>query len=131
MTKEWYKTHGYNLSINIDQLAIDRAERDVMAAYVRPILHDADPECDEEVAHCVADLAILLLMQRNISITRSGAKEKTSVNSMSADGWRILEEMALTANMSLKRLRQMEGAVADAKVTDICKFKFTTNYIHT
>lgn len=131
MTKEWYKSHGYNMSINIDQAVIDRAEADVMAAYVRPILPDADPDGDEEVAHCVADLAYLLVMQRSIHITRSGAKEKTTSNSSSADGWRVLEECAMTANMAIKRLRGMEGAIADAKVTDICKIKFSTNFIHT
>lgn len=131
MTKEWYKAHGYNMSINIDQSAIDRAEADVMAAYVRPILPDADPEGDDEVAHCVANLCYLLVMQRNIFITRSGAKEKTTSNSMSPDSMRMLEECAMVAAMSIKQLREMEGAVAGAKVTDICKIYFTTNFIHT
>lgn len=131
MTKEWYKAHGYNVSINIDQSAIDRAEKDVMDAYILPILPSANPDTDKDVERCLANISYLLVMQRSIFITRSGAKEKTTTNSMSPDGWRILEEGAQVANMSLNALRKMEGAVPDAKVTDICKFKFTTNFIHT
>lgn len=131
MTKDWYRDNGYQISINVDQAAIDLAERKVMEGYVLPILPGANPDADEQVAHCVADLAYLLLMQRSLSVTRSGAKEKTSTNSSSPDGWRILEELALTANMAIKTLRRMDGAVEDAKVTDVCKIKFTTNFIHT
>lgn len=135
MTKEWYKAHGYNMSINIDQAAIDRAERDVVDAYVRPILPNEEITLDEDVlkenvAHCIANLAYLLVMQRNVHITRSGAKEKTGPNSMSPDGWRILEECSATAALSIKQLRGMVGASACAKVTDICKIYFTTNFIH-
>lgn len=124
------------MSINIDQAAIDRAERDVVNAYVSPILPDADlstldeTSLTEDLAHCIANLAYLLVMQRCVFITRSGAKEKTGPNSTSPDGWRILEECSATAAMAISQLRKMEGASACAKVTDICKIYFTTNFIH-
>ena len=81
MTKEWYKQNGYRLGVNIDQAVIDRAERDVCEAYVLPILPNADPEGDDEVAHALADLAYLLLMQRNLFVTNSGTKEMLGTNS--------------------------------------------------
>lgn len=130
MTKEWYQQNGYKLGLNFDQAQIDRAEQDVMSAYVLRILPGADPSQDQDVARTVADLAFLLLSRRNTFVTRSGAKEKTGVNSYSVSAEASLSEMASTCKLRLEELGKKPGAVSDAKVRDICKIRFTSNYFH-
>lgn len=130
MTKEWYQTNGYKLGLNFDQAQIDRAERDVVDAYVSRILPGADPDHDADVARCIADLAFLLLSRRNTFVTRSGAKEKTGVNSYTVSPEASLSEMASTCKLQLEKLAAKEGAVSGAKVRDICHIYFTSNFFH-
>lgn len=130
MTKEWYQQNGYKVGLNFEQQQINRAERDVMAAYVLRIIPNADPEHDADVQNAVADLAFLLLTRRNTFITRSGAKEKTGANSMSASAEATLGEMAATCKLRLSELKAKPGAVAGAKVRDICKIYFKSNYFY-
>ena len=130
MTKEWYQRNGYKLGLNFDQSQIDRAEQDVKAAYVHHILPDADPDGDDEVARCVADLAFLRLSRQNTFLTRSGAKEKTGQNSYTVSADASLGEMASTCKLWIEKLREKPGAVAGAKVRDICHIYFKSNYFN-
>lgn len=130
MTKEWYQENGYKLGSNFDQAQIDRAEGDVVAAYVSRILPEADTEHDADVQKAVADLTFLLLTRRNTFITRSGAKEKTGANSISASAEATLGELAGTCKLRLETLRGKQGAVKGAKVRDICKVFFKSNYFY-
>lgn len=129
MTKEWYKENGYKMGLNYDQNQIDRAEADVKEAYISRILPEAS-EDDEDVKRATADLAFLLLSLRNVFVTRSGAKEKTGVNSMTAGADRVVAEQAPTCKMRLEELRSKSGAVKGAKVRDICKIYFKSNYFY-
>lgn len=128
MTKDFYKSIGYNVSANIEQAIIDRSERDAMSAYVSRILPDVDVDTDEDVQHCLADIAYLLLLQRTLKVTRSGTKEKTSAQSVNAGEWAALCEQVQTAAYAIEKLRKMDGAIADAKVTDIAKIYFQTHF---
>lgn len=131
MTLQWYKDNGYNVSINMSQAVIDRAEKDVYDAYVKPILPEAVFPFEEgEVMMAVADVVFLLVMQRSTKVTRSGAKEKTSANSQNAGEWSVLSEQASTAALAVDRLRAMPGSVKDAEVTDIAKIYFKTQYFY-
>lgn len=130
MTKDQYKAMGYAVSVNIDQAIIDRAEADVIAAYVSPILPDVNVEERQDVQRCIADLAYLLVLQRTLKVTRGGTKEKTSPSSNNAGEWSALSEQAHTAAMAIDMLRKMEGAVCGAKVSDICKINFKTNFFY-
>lgn len=128
MTKDWYSEHGYKMSSLIDQAEIDRAEREVTAAYVTPIVGDV--QVDEDVKqNAVGNLAFLLLLQRSIFATRAGAKIKTGYNSQEADAWAKLQQEAASCHLALETLRKQAGVTADAEVLDICKIYFKSNFI--
>ena len=129
MTKEWYKAHGYHVGIEGTQEIVDRAEREVKAAYVLPILPDADFE-NEDVMQCLADLAYMRMLSLTTFVTRSGAKEKYGTNSASASNEAKYNEQCLVAAAAVDRLRQMEGADATARVDDICRIFFVNNFFH-
>lgn len=116
------------MSSLIDDAEIARAERDVTAAYIEPIVGSAIvPQSVRENA--IANLAFLLLLQRNVFLTRAGAKTKTGYNSADAGDWTRLQEAATSCDLALQTLRAQAGVNASAKVTDICKIYFKTNFI--
>lgn len=115
------------MSSQIDQAEINRAEADVIKAYVDPIVNGATvPTATRENA--IGNLAFLLLLQRSTFVTRAGAKIKTGYNSQSAGDWDQLQDAAMSCHAALVELRNAAGA-RDAKVVDICKIYFKTNFI--
>ena len=128
MTKQWYIEHGFKVSNLIEQTEIDRAERDVIAAYVLPIEngHTAPAETREAV---IGQLAFLLLLQRTLFLTRAGAKSKTSYNSQDADAWAKLQQEAQSCHLALETLKAQAGSDPGAKFNDICKIYFKSNFI--
>lgn len=128
MTKQWYQEKGYKMSSLIEQAEIDRAERDVTAAYVAPIVGGMT-EHEMERQNAVAELAFLLLLQRSIFATRAGAKAKMGYNSNDAGEWQLLAQCAHSAHIAIERLRSLQGANASAEITDICKIYFKSNFI--
>ena len=128
MTRQWYQEHGFKMSSLIDETEIARAEADVTAAYVVPIVGAAIvPETVCENA--IANLAFLLLLQRTTFLTRAGAKTKTGYNSQDAGDWARLQDAATSCHLALETLRAQAGVNAKANVTDICKIYFKTNFI--
>lgn len=127
MTKDWYIQHGFKMSSQIEQAEIDRAEADVKRAYVDPIVNGATVQTETR-ENAIGNLAFLLLLQRSTFVTRAGAKIKTGYNSQSASDWEQLQDAAMTCHVALEALRNAAGA-KDAKVTDICKIYFKTNFI--
>ena len=130
MTKDWYIQHGFKMSGQIDQAEIDRAEADVKKAYVDPIVNGATvpTAMRETYENAIGNLAFLLLLQRSTFVTRAGAKIKTGYNSQNAGDWEQLQDAAMTCHVALEALRNAFGT-KDAKVTDICKIYFKTNFI--
>lgn len=128
MTKQWYLEQGYKLSAQIEEAEIARAEADVKAAYVAPIVGTANVPA-EMVQRAVGNLAFLLLLQRSIFATRAGAKVAAGYNSQSASAWDVLQQEASACHLALETLRKQPGANAEAEVCDICKIYFKTNFI--
>lgn len=127
MTKQWYQEQGYKMSSQIEQTEIDRAERDVTAAYIVPIVGSATISASVR-QNAIAELAFLLLLQRSIFATRAGAKTKTGYNSQDAGEWALLAQCAHTAHAALQAVR-VEAQNMDAEVTDLCKIYFKSNFI--
>lgn len=129
MTKEWYKSKGYYISLDGTQDMIDRAEREVKVAYVDPILPNADLNA-EDVKQCLADLAYMRMLQITLFVTRSGAKEKFGDHSANASNDAKFQEQGRVSASAVDSLRAMSGAVADAKVNDICHLFFKSNFFY-
>lgn len=128
MTPQEYANKGFAVSLHIDQQIIDRAEKDVRAAYVTPIL--GENAQGEAVNDAIANLAFMVMTQRSVFVTRSGAKEKTNANSRTAEAWETLQEMAHTCHMKIAALRELPGANKAAEVNDICRLYFKTNFFY-
>lgn len=129
MTKDWYIQHGFKMSAQLDVSEIARAETDVEAAYIKPIMDVATGTPSEQVLeNTTANLAFLLLLQRSTFLTRAGAKMKTSYNSQSATDWEQLQNAATTCHVWLEKMKK-EANVTDPKIVDICKIYFKTNFI--
>lgn len=128
MTKQWYSEQGFKVSTLIDDAEINRAENDVRVAYIKPIIGDAT-EPKNIIENAVSNLAFLLLLQRSTFLTRAGAKTKAGYNSADVDAWAKLQDAASSCHLALEQLRAVQGANAGAKVTDICKIYFKTNFI--
>lgn len=128
MTKDWYISNGYKLSSLIGDSEITRAEKDVENAYIKPIVGTSQVSA-ETVQDATGNLAFLLLLQRSIFATRTGAKNKTGYNSQDAGVWDILQQEASSCHLKLQALRA-EAQNDEAEVVDICKIYFVTNFIH-
>lgn len=128
MTRQWYIEHGFKVSALIEQVDIDRAERDVTEAYVAPIVGGAEPP-ESVVQNAVANLTFLLLLKRSVALTRAGAKIKTGYNSQEATDWQKLEQAATSCHLALEMLRDSEGTNAAAEIVDICKIYWKSNFI--
>lgn len=127
MTKQWYIEHGYKMSSLIDDTEIARAERDVVDAYITPIVGGATvPSSMRE--NTIGTLAFLLLLQRSIFLTRGGAKTKSGFNSYDADAWAVLQQEAQSCHLAIEQLKKQAGN-PDPKFVDICKIYFKTNFI--
>lgn len=131
MTVAEYIAQGFEISLHLDQSIVDRAERDVRAAYITPLYPViADETEPAEVTDAVYNLAFLLMLQRNVFATRSGAKLKQTNDSRDAERSDVLRQCAYTCAQKLEAVRQLPGAVAGAKVTDICRIYLKTNYFN-
>lgn len=129
MQKQWYIEHGYKISSLIDDAELQRAEADVEAAYITPIVGAAIvPDAVKQKA--VANLTFLLLTQRTIFVTRAGAKTKNGYESIDAETNAKLREAATSCHASLEALRACDGANAGAEVLDICRLYFKSNYFY-
>lgn len=129
MTKQWYIEHGFKMSSLIDNAEITRAERDVTAAYVTPIIGGVQNVPAEVRENAVGNLAFLLLLQRSTFLTRAGAKTKTGYNSADVDAWAKLQDAANSCHLALERLKAHNPSYIESAVIDICKIYFKTNFI--
>ena len=129
MKKEWYRQNGYELSTLIDDATIERAERDITDAYITPIVGTETVD-KTIVERAVGSLAFLLILQRTIFATRAGAKTKTGYNSQDADAWAKLQQEATACDLALQVLKRQDGVNANARVNDICKIYFATNFFN-
>lgn len=129
MTPQDYISAGYEIGLQKSQQEIDKAEADVIAAYIQPILPNYDKE-DCTTRKAIMSLAFLLMLQRNIVATRGGARLKTGASSTSPSGDATLQQMAFDCDSNICAIREKTGAIKDAKVRDICRIYFVTNYFY-
>lgn len=131
MNVQDYSAAGYPLSMLIEQAIIDRAENDVCAAYILPLLGHEPSEGEkgaEPVKTAIMSLSFLLVQQRSLTATRAGAKSKLSAESNSPTYDDILRQNAPSC---VRALRAITSDKKPHKVCrDICRVFFTTNYFY-
>lgn len=127
MTKQEYQNAGFRLSLQIEQVDIDRAEREVTEAYCKPIAPELNTT---NVAYrsAVMNLAFLWLLQHSLFGTRSGAKGVQITSATTPTNADILRECAWDCHFALQILKSLANAPDDVRVTDICRIYFSTNF---
>lgn len=117
MTAQEYQAAGYRVSQQVMQGEIDRAEADVMAAYIAKVAPTfSSTEADVKAA--VMQLAVILLTNRHAVATRSGGKTKDtpqlSQNAYASQGDvenadRLLRKVQTVAGLPSKLVDDIAG----------------------
>ena len=130
MTPAEYQSAGFLLSSLINQKIIDRAENDIINAYILPICPNL-PSTSDLYKKAVMTLSFMLMCKRaNVFMTRSGSKEKENQFSKDSDGWNNLQNLATDCHFIIEQLKSSEGANEKPKFIDICGIYFKTNFYH-
>lgn len=127
MTKQEYQEAGFRLSLQVEQADIDRAEREVTAAYCKPIAPAIDTT-NAAYRNAVMNLAFLWLLQHSLFGTRSGAKGVQITSATTPTSADILRDCAWDCHFALQVLKAEVDADEKAEVTDICRIYFSTNF---
>lgn len=131
MNVQDYKAAGYALSNQVEQAAVTRAESDVVAAYIVPLIGRTPTEGEraaEPLKTAIMGISFLLLQQRNSTETRAGAKIKMTEQSTTPSYEELLRESAPSCVAALQRVAPQEKAWK--VVSDICGLFFKTNYFY-
>ena len=129
MNVQDYRADGYGLSQQIDQAVITRAERDVVSAYIVPLVGETptSEQIEEEpIRSAVMALSFLLISQRSSMITRAGAKLKQTEQSSTPTYEDVLRQNAPTCARYLQDIAPLE--VISRKVNDVCGIYFKSNF---
>ena len=129
MNVQDYRAAGYALSTLIEQAVVTRAENDVLAAYILPLIGHVPTEEEkaaEPLKSAFMGLSFLLIQQRSTTATRAGAKSKLSEQSTTPTYDDILRQNAPNVVRALRELDED----AHKKCSDICRVFFTTNYFY-
>lgn len=124
MTAQEYIAKGFRVSGQVLQAEIDRAEREVVAAYIAKVA-PAYSLTDADVKEAVMQLAVILLLQRHAVATRSGGKNKQSPN-LSSEGWPNQGDVE-NADRLLRKV-QTEKGITSKLVDDIAGIYFRTQF---
>lgn len=127
MTKQEYQDAGFRLSLQVDQVDIDRAEREVTEAYCKPVAPELNIT-NATYRSTVMNLAFLWLLQHSIFGTRSGAKGVQVTSAITPTNADILRECAWDCHFGLQNLKSLANTPDDVRVTDICRIYFSTNF---
>ena len=125
MTAQEYIAKGFRVSGQVLQAEIDRAEREVVAAYIAKVA-PAYSLTDADVKEAVMQLAVILLLQRHAVATRSGDKNKQSPN-LSSDGWPNQGDVE-NADRLLRKV-QTEKGLTSKLVDDIAGIYYRTQFV--
>lgn len=131
MNAQDYRADGYGLSQQIEQGIITRAERDVVNAYIVPLIGEIPTSEQieaEPIRSAVMALAFLLVSQRSSMATRAGAKLKQTEQSSTPTYEDVLRQNAPTCVRYLQDIAPYE--VTSRKVNDICGIFFKSNYFN-
>lgn len=127
MTAAEYISAGYNISLQLSQALIDRAEADVKQAYITPLTEAYDTPLAQAA---MMNLVELYCLQHSLFATRAGAKEKTTPQSQTPSRWDLLAQSSAVCSMKLNALAAAAGVKRwQVQVTDICGILFRTNYL--
>lgn len=130
MTPSDYRENGFQMSSLIDQKIINRAELDIIDAYIKPI-NPSLPNTDTVYKNTLMTLSFFLICKRtNVFATRSGSKEKKNEFSEKSDGWDNLQALATDCHLALERLKMTNGANKEFVIKDICGIYYKTNFFH-
>lgn len=130
MTATDYRTAGYKVSLQLEQAIIDRHENTALNAYIYPILPNASL-LDADVKGALMAISYLLMCYDNVFVTRAGAKGKTTpLNSDNKASETIMAENVEECARLIEVLKSKQGAVKDAKVNDVAKIYFKTNFFY-
>lgn len=125
MTAQEYISKGFRVSGQVLQTEIDRAEREVVEAYIAKVA-PAYSLTDADTKEAVMQLAVILLLQRHAVATRSGGKNKQSPN-LSSDGWPNQGDVE-NADRLLRKV-QTEKGLTSKLVDDIAGIYFRTQFV--
>ena len=125
MTAAEYIAKGFRVSGQVLQAEIDRAEREVVAAYIAKVA-PAYSLTDADTKEAVMQLAVILLLQRHAVATRSGGKNKQSPN-LSSDGWPNQGDVD-NADRLLRKV-QTEKGITSKLVDDIAGIYYRTQFV--
>lgn len=131
MNAQDYRADGYGLSQQIEQGIITRAERDVVKAYIVPLIGETptSEQIEEEpMRSAIMALAFLLISQRSSMVTRAGAKIKQTEQSITPTYEDVLRQNAPTCVRYLQDISPYE--VISSKVDDICGIFFKSNFFN-
>ena len=127
MTKQEYQDAGFRLSLQVEQVDIDRAEREVTEAYCKPIAPDMDTT-QEAYRKALMNLAFLWLLQHSLFGTRSGSKGVQITSATTPTNADFLRECAWDCHLALQSLKTVANTPDGVRVTDICRIYFSTNF---
>lgn len=126
MTPADYRAAGYSVALQTEQSVIDRAEADVAAAYIVPLLGTDYDATTAIVRDAIMGIAYLLMQLRTAQATRAGGKIKTVTQSLTPTYSDLLAQNAATCAMYLQRIDTEWWR----KVSDICRIQFKSNFIN-
>lgn len=132
MNVQDYQADGYALSQWIEQAKITRAEKEVVNAYIVPLVGEQPTEDDmqqEPMRSAIMSCAFLLVSLRGAVATRAGAKTKMTAESSTPTQADILAQNAPTCARYLQDLAPLE--IISRKVHDICGIYFKSQFFHT
>ena len=114
MTANDYILAGYDISKQVSEEVITRAEKDVMSAYVIPIL-GAEATIEENRCDVMA-LAYCLLLRRNVVKTRFGSEIKNNQYGtvMQYENGVLNQQIAGICQPVFKSLKSKAGAATTA-----------------
>ena len=119
MTIEQYIGKGLELSKQVANEIINKAEQDVFRAYVKPLVGD-DADFNDYTDE-IMDLAYCLLLRRNIIKTRFGAEIKSTQygSQIANDNNTMMLQIAGICSLAVKSLKEKTTKSEPYLVTDI------------
>jgi hypothetical protein len=116
MTAAEYIAAGYELSKNVEQTIIDKAEKDVKECYIYPILGD-DADLTNFKAE-VMGLAFCLMLRRQANKTRYGVEVKSNPYGIQANSDNLMKEISGIALPIINKLKK-NSTIDKPKIKDI------------
>lgn len=124
MNAQDYNAAGYRLSMQVTQSDIDRAEGDVIKAYIGKLTVYSSSDNNQKAA--IMQLAFILLLQRSAVVTRAGGKVKETP-SLSTEGHPSQSDVD-NADRLLRKVQTFQG-LPSKLVDDICGIYYRNKYI--